>query len=129
MNLDSFNTRRSKHMRVFIADAEPEVRNALRLLLGQEPSVHVVGETGTAWGLPARVEAASPDLVLLDWELPGPPLVDLLPAVRALCCTRIIALSARPEAERRALAAGADAFVGKTEPPTQLLAILKEVHA
>jgi DNA-binding NarL/FixJ family response regulator len=117
-------------MRVFLADAEPNVRNALRILLGQEPEVQVVGETGTAWGLPARIEKVTPDLVLLDWELPGPPLTDLLPAMRAaIGRARVIALSVRPEEKRRALAAGADAFVGKTEPPEELLAALRHIRA
>lgn len=117
-------------MRIFLADAEPNVRVALRILLGQEPGVQVVGETGTAWGLPARIEAATPDLVLLDWELPGPPLTDLLPAMRATNGgARVIALSVRPEEERPALAAGADAFVDKTDPPERLLAALRRVRA
>lgn len=113
-------------MRVFLADAELRVREALRLLLVHEPGIEVVGEASTAWGLPAGVRKAAPDLVLLDWELPGPPLADLLPAVRANCRgARVIALSTKTEAEGPALAAGVDAFVGKTDPPEHLLTILR----
>jgi len=133
-------------MRVFIADDWPKVRSALRLLLEQDPEMSVVGEATEAEGLLAQVSAIRPDLVLIDWELPGlqaanlstgatrtepvPSQVEgskrsghhLLPTLRALCPRlSVIALSGRPEARRAALAAGVDAFVSKGDPPDRLL--------
>ena len=133
-------------MRIFIADDWPKVRSALRLLLEQDPELSVVGEATEAEGLLAQVRAIRPDLVLIDWELPGmqaanlstsvaraefvPGKVEgskhsghhLLPALRALCPRlSVIALSGRPEARRAALAAGVDAFVSKGDPPDRLL--------
>ena len=85
----------------------------------------VVGESAAAEALPAQEEAIQPDLVLLDWELPGPRAADLLPALRSRCRhVIVIALSGRPEARQEALAAGADAFVSKGEPPERLLAVV-----
>ena len=113
-------------MRVFLAEAELRVRDALRLVLSHEPGMEVVGEASTAWGLPDGVRKAAPDLVLLDWDLPGPPVADLLPALRANCRgARVIALSVKTEAEGLALTAGADAFVGKTDSPEHLLSVLR----
>jgi DNA-binding NarL/FixJ family response regulator len=111
-------------MRVFLADDQPRVRSALRLLLEQDPQLSVVGEAAAAEGLLAQVRAAHPDLLLLDWELPGLQAADpLLPALRALCPRlSVIALSGRPEARRAALAAQANAFVSKGDPPERLLA-------
>jgi DNA-binding NarL/FixJ family response regulator len=62
--------------------------------------------------------------VLLDWELPGLQAANsLLPALRALCPRlSVIALSGKPEARRAALAAGADGFVSKGDPPERLMA-------
>jgi DNA-binding NarL/FixJ family response regulator len=117
-------------MRVLLADDQSKVRSALRLLLRQEPELSVVGEAVEVESLLAQTETARPDLVLLDWELPGLSTVDLLPALRALCPRlQVIVLSGRPEARRAALAAGADAFVSKGDPPERLLKTLRAVGA
>ena len=74
-----------------------------------------------------QVTGQRPDLVLLDWELPGQngdsALVELRTAQPELV---VIVLSGRPEARRAALAAGADAFVSKGDPPERLLAVVDE---
>jgi len=110
-------------MRFLLADDQAEVRSALRLLLEQEPGMDVVGEAAGVQELLALV--AQPDLVLLDWELPGPPAIALLPALRSRYPhVRVIALSGRPEARQEALEAGIDAFVSKGDPPEHLLTVL-----
>jgi len=117
-------------MRVLIADDQPQVRSALRLLLKQEPGLTVVGEAGDGELALALAAEAQPDLVLLDWELPdqGPSGASrtaqhrLLPALRERCPSlKVVALSGRPEARQAALDAGVDAFVSKGDPPERLL--------
>jgi DNA-binding NarL/FixJ family response regulator len=116
-----------RRMRVLLADDQTKVRSALRLLLEQEPGLSVVGEAVEAEDLLAQVEATQPDLVLLDWELPGLRTDDRLSVLRALCPQlKVIALSGQPEARRAALSAGADAFVSKGEPPERLLAAVED---
>ena len=110
-------------MRILLADDQPKVRSALRLVLEQQPGIHVLGEAVDATGLLDWVKAACPDLVLLDWALPGLGVDRLLPTLRELCPhLAVIALSGRPEARRAALEAGVDAFVSKGDPPERLLA-------
>ncbi len=112
-------------MRIILADNQPKVRLALQLLLGQEEERSVVGEAANAEGLFAQIEKTSPDLVLLDWDLPGVPMVDLLSALNnTYPALSVIALSWRLEMEYTALDAGADAFVSKADPPEQLLAAI-----
>jgi DNA-binding NarL/FixJ family response regulator len=108
-------------MQVLLADDQAKVRSAIRLLLDQEQDVEVVGEAVDATGLVDWVKVASPDLVLLDWELPGfEP--SLLVRLRRLCPSlSVIGLSGRPESRHAALSAGADAFVSKGDPPEELL--------
>ena len=60
-------------MRLFIADADQELRLALQMLLHQEPGMPVVGIAVRAKGLVAQAAASQPDVVLLDWCLPGQP--------------------------------------------------------
>ncbi len=112
-------------MRIILADNQPKVRLAMQLLLGQEEERSVVGEAANAEGLFAQIEKTSPDLVLLDWDLPGVPMVDLLSALNnTYPALSVIALSWRLEMEYAALDAGADAFVSKADPPEQLLAAI-----
>lgn len=88
----------------------------------------VVAEVAEAEALLAQTRATRPDLVLLDWGLPGLGAVGSLPALRLACPSLIvIVISGRPEAGREALAAGADAFVSKVDPPEHLLAALHTI--
>ncbi len=112
-------------MRVLLADDQAKVRSALRLLLDHEPEIEVLGEAVDATGLLDWVKVTCPDLVLLDWELPGfSP--DLLTTLRELCPSlTVVALSGKPDARRAAMDAGTDAFVSKGDPPEQLLTAIR----
>jgi DNA-binding NarL/FixJ family response regulator len=112
-------------MRVLIADPQPKVRFALRVLLQRQPDIEVVGEAVDACSLLAHARSNCPDLVLLGWELPGEAMESLLRALRTACCESVvIALSGRLEAQRSAITAGVDVFVSKSAPPEQLLAAI-----
>jgi DNA-binding NarL/FixJ family response regulator len=116
-------------MRVLLADGKPALRSAMRLLLEQEADVNIVAEVADVEMLLAVAEQLRPDLVLLDWELPGlqsGALAAIAFGALNACCpnVKIIVLSGRPEAGRPALAAGASSFVSKADPPERLLAAL-----
>jgi DNA-binding NarL/FixJ family response regulator len=114
-------------MRILLADNQPRVRFALRVLLERQPGWQVVGEAVDADGLLDQAEVTRPDLVLLGWELPGLLAAGSLPALRGVCSDLlVIALSGRPEARRASLDAGADAFVSKSDPPERLLAAIEK---
>jgi DNA-binding NarL/FixJ family response regulator len=119
-------------MRVLLADDQAWLRSAVRLLLEQEADVEIIGEAAEMKALLVKAESCHPDLILLDWELPGCP-VDgagrqLLGALHATTPhLHVIVLSGRPEAGHRALAAGADYFVSKADPPEVLLDALRKV--
>jgi DNA-binding NarL/FixJ family response regulator len=114
-------------MRVLVADDQARVRSALRLLLDQEPDICICGEASDAWVLLDQVKATGPDLVLLDWELPGSQAGEVLRTLRqSHPALRVVALSGRPEARRAALLAGADGFVSKGDPPEELVRVLRD---
>ena len=116
-------------MRIFIADADQELRMALQILLHQEPGMAVVGLAVHSRGLFAQVAAAQPDVVLLDWQLPDRPAASILADLHTLeRRPHIIVLSVKPEVEKEAKAAGADAFVTKTASSDQLVAILRKIR-
>jgi DNA-binding NarL/FixJ family response regulator len=109
-------------MRVLVADSDARVRSALHLLLKQEPGLTLIGESLDLVSLVVQVKEFQPHLVLLDWDLPGRPAAALLLALCTLDVRpKVIVLSARPESEQAALAAGAHAFVSKVDSPERLL--------
>ena len=111
-------------MRIVLADTRTNVRFALRALLRHRVESEVVGEAANAEELVSEVNRLRPDLVLLDWDLPGRG-TDLLPDLRRLYPgLHVIVLGVRAEARVSALMAGADAYVSKTEPPEHLVAAL-----
>ena len=115
-------------MRLFIADADQELRVGLQMLLHQEPGMVVVGIAVDGKDLLAQATLAQPDVLILDWFLPGRPATHMLADVRALeRRPQIIVLSVRPEVESEAISAGADAFITKTASPDRLVAILHKM--
>ncbi len=115
-------------MRVLVADDLLAVQSALALLLGQEVNLDVTGQAADAEGVLRAMAQDPPDVILLDWELPGMPASDLVQQLRQaypdLC---IIALSSRPEAESAAVVAGVDAFIDKLSPSDALLDALDQL--
>lgn len=118
---------RSNGMHILLADRQPKVRFALRVLLERQAGVVVVGEAVNAADLLSQARTKQPDLVLLDWDLPGLTSAGSLLSLRKICPELVvIALSGHAEARQRALGAGADAFASKVDPPERLLAKIHE---
>ena len=104
-------------MRILLAIEDGDLRLSIELLLSQEPSVTVVGFASEAEGLLALLDSARPDLVILDWDLPGRPIIELMSRIRTHFQTvRFIMLGKEPASKEAALLAGADAFVVKGDP-------------
>jgi len=112
-------------MRVFIADALPRVRYALRVLMQKQPGTEVVGEAATAQELLARVATTGSDVLLLDWRLVGPEPQELLDRLRQLRPgITVVALSEWREDRSVAESAGADGFACKCDAAAGLLAAI-----
>jgi DNA-binding response OmpR family regulator len=110
-------------MRILLADKQARVRYAMRILL-EDPNDDFL-EAADSYQLLAVTGERKPDLVLLDWALPGLAFTKLVDEIRKLCpSVTIVILGSRPEAKNGALAAGADAFISKAEPPDRLLALV-----
>jgi DNA-binding NarL/FixJ family response regulator len=109
---------KARTVRVVLVDDQESFRSAARLVIDMSEGFELVGEAETAEeGLEMAAEL-SPDLVLMDINLPG---IDGLEATRRLVAgqngTRVIVLSTyeASEYEARSLEAGAVAFISKSE--------------
>ena len=109
---------------VVIASADAAVADALARRLRRQGVLAYA--THSAEGCLRVATSVRPDVVLLDWEQPDLSAERLLPALRSACPgLRVVALGDRPDARPTALAAGADYFVAKSDPPETLLTCLR----
>jgi two-component system, NarL family, response regulator DesR len=119
-------------IRLLLADDQALVRGALATLLDLEPDMTVVAEVARGDEVVAAARESTPDVALLDVEMPG---LDGIEATRELRAAMpevkvvIVTTFGRPGFLRRALVAGANGFVVKDTPARQLADAVRRVHA
>lgn len=114
-------------MRIALADGRSKVRFALRVLLEGQQGLEVVAEAVNAEDLINKANESCPDVLLIDWDLPGLNGSKTLQNLREDCpelC--VIVMSGRPEASQEALDAGIKHFIHKTSPPELLLSAIEK---
>lgn len=125
-------TRALPALRVVIVDDQALVRTGLRVVLDSEPGFELVGEAENGEQAIALVRETSPDVVLMDIQMPR---LDGLTAAR-----RILADEAPPKVVMMttfgtddnlyaALRAGVSGFVLKTSAPEQLITAMRAAQA
>lgn len=115
---------------VMVVDAHPVLGAGLSRLLSDEPHVGRVRFTSDSSALFEALTASPPDLVLLDWELPGGAGPAAVRRVRRHHPdTRLIVTSGEADdlAMRTAFALGCDGYLSKDRPYTQVLAAVANV--
>ena len=107
--------------RVYLADARPEERSALRLVL-LDLKMEVVGEAADWATTLAQAPVSRTDMLLVDWDLlPSTPSAALDELRRACPAALVIILISHWDARQQAaLSAGADAFISKGETPERV---------
>jgi len=111
-------------IRVLIADDQPLIRTGLRILLGAQDGIEVVGEAST--GAAAVTESArlAPDVVVMDIRMPGTDGIQATAQViRQPAAPRVLVLTTYDldEYVYDALAAGASGFLLKDAQPEELV--------
>ena len=115
---------------ILIVEDEPGIQEVLRFNLNQHGhDTLVAGDAEHAW---AMLREVMPDVLLVDWMLPGMSGIDLTRKVRAdsrLKDLPIIMLTARVEERDKILGldSGADDYLSKPFSPRELLARIKAV--
>jgi two-component system response regulator NreC len=111
---------------IVIADDHAVVRHGLRLVLDRHDGLEVQAEAGTIDDAIRLIKAHRPAVAVLDLNMPGTmsSALDALPVLAAEAPdTRIVILTMQedPQFARRALAAGANAYVLKDAADAELV--------
>ncbi len=117
-------------IRVLVADDHGLIREAIRLALGPEPDIEVVGETGRGDEVIERVRDTRPNLLLLDIKMPGLDGLEVLELVRAdypQVKTAMLSAIDEPDVAEQALQRGAVAYLGKRVDPSALAPTLRQI--
>lgn len=112
-------------MKILVADDDPDLLDLVAYALGQAGYLVVKARNGTE--AIAGYDAETPDLVILDINMPGATGFEVCASLRERGTTPIIMLTARGEEQDlvRALELGADDYLTKPFSPRTLLARIK----
>jgi DNA-binding NarL/FixJ family response regulator len=117
-----------EHIRVLIVDNQRRARRSMRALLATWPAVAEIREAENGRDVLGLTGEWQPDVIVIDVRTPEVNGLEVTRLVKARSPqVRVIALAVDPDCRASALAAGADAFVCKCEPPEQLLKTLSEI--
>ena len=122
----------SKMITIVLVDPQSTVRQALRMRLGLEPDMQVLGETGDGESALDLVQKLRPRVVLMDIEMPRMDGITATEALHGLVPQSAVVISSllSDNATRaRARKAGAVAFVEKHEGEAPLIAAIRQAAA
>lgn len=119
-------------IRVFSVDDHPLLREGIAALVNNQPDMMVIAQASTGAEAVQLFKQHLPDVTLLDLRLPDMSGIDTLIAIRTeFPNARVIMLTTfEGDVEiQRALQAGAYGYLLKNMPPSELLDVIRLVHA
>ena len=117
---------------ILSVEDHPVFREGLGMIIGSQPDMLLVAQAANSIEAVAEFRQHRPDITLMDLRLPGSNGTDTLIAIRGeFPQARVIMLTTSDsDGEiRRALRAGAAAYILKSTPKNELLAVIRSVHA
>lgn len=122
----------STPIRIFSVDDHPLLREGIAALVTSQPDMVLAGSAATGAEALQAFKQLQPDVTLLDLRLPDMSGIDILIAIRSeFPDARVIMLTTfEGDVEiQRALQAGARGYLLKNMPPSELLDVVRQVHA
>jgi DNA-binding NarL/FixJ family response regulator len=119
-------------IRILLVDDHPVVRQGIRTILTDRLRGAVVGEASDAGSALRQIHDGAWDVVVADISLPGMSGLDLIKELRELYPQLpTVVLSMHPAAQfaRRALKAGAAAYLTKDSAPEALVAAVRDARS
>lgn len=119
-------------IKVLLADDHAVVRAGIRLFLEHAGDIQVVAEADDGEMAKALIQQHLPDVAILDIQMPKASGIDVTRWVRAnLKDVGVLILSAYDDDPyiMAVLQAGANGYVLKTAPPSEIIRAVRDVHA
>lgn len=116
-------------IRVAIADDHRLLLEGLREALGSLPDIDVVGVASDGTGIEALVRDSSPDVLLVDIDMPEMDGLTALSGLEDPPPALVVTMHTDDEHRERAAAAGARGFLSKATPLPVLAAAIRATHA
>jgi two-component system, NarL family, response regulator LiaR len=117
-------------IRILVADDHPVVREGLVLMLGTQPEFDVIGQAATGKETVEQACALTPDVLLLDLEMPDMDGVAALQQIRIRCPeVHVLVFTAFDTDERiiKAVQAGAKGYLLKGAPRQELFNAIRVI--
>jgi len=113
-----------------LVDAHPIFREGLSMVIQSQPDFLLVGQAENAEDALSQYRRIRPDVTIMDQRLPGASGTDALVAIRQESPRAIVMIVATANKDmdiRRALSAGATAYVLKNTPKAEMLRVIRWV--
>jgi two-component system response regulator NreC len=121
---------RMERIRLLLVDDHEVVRAGLRMLLGAEPDMEIVGEAGSGEGAQELARSLRPDVVLMDVAMPGLGGIEATRRIKAASPgVAVLALTMHEDEQYffEMLNAGAAGYVPKRAAPDDLASAIRAV--
>ncbi|HWZ82892.1 MAG TPA: response regulator transcription factor [Terriglobales bacterium] len=122
----------SEKITVFSVDNHPLLRDGLAAVINAQPDMRLIGQASTGGEAIRALRKQKTDVIVMDDTLPDMSGIDAMIAIQgefpdARCI--IFSTFGYENDIRRALAAGAQAYILKSMPPRELVDVIRQVHA
>jgi DNA-binding NarL/FixJ family response regulator len=118
-------------IRIFCVDDHPLMREGIAAVIRSQPDMHLVGEASSGRESIQRFSEASPNVTLMDLRLPDMSGIDAMIAIRSEFPGAYVIILTTFDGDveiRRALRAGARAYLLKSMNPSEMVEIIRQVH-
>ncbi len=115
-------------IRLLLVDDHAVVRSGLKMLIGGQKEMEIVGEAGSAGEAMTEAERVHPDVILMDIGLPDQTGIEATRSIKAkFPNVNVVALTIHEDEEYffQMLNAGASGYVPKRAAPEELITAIK----
>lgn len=130
--MSAVTNEKQNNIKLLLVDDHPTVRNGLKLCLSQYEGIEIVGEAGNGSEAIEIVQAAIPDVVLMDVSMPGMNGIDTTELLlERLPDLKVLMFSMHEDAEfvSNAVGSGAKGYVLKNASPDEIFYAIQSVNS